>query len=143
MSENEILKLSDKNVVPTDEFVFSVIGEKKEYWQAIIGYASENYREVSGSWNYYNDGKQWIYKFIEKKKTLFWANLITDSFRVTFYFGDKAEPMIAVSGVPVEIVESFKTSKRYGAIRAITVNVYSKSDVENIIKLMEVKHKLK
>jgi hypothetical protein len=143
MDEIEILKLSDKNVVPTDEFVYSVIGERKEYWQTIIRYATENYREVSGSWNYYNDGKQWVYKFVEKKKTLFWAVLLKDTFRLTFYFGDKAEPMIAASGVPVEIVESFKTSKRYGAIRGITFNVYSKSDLENIIRLMDVKHKLK
>jgi len=143
MSDNEVLKLSDKNVVPTDEFVFSVIGERKEFWLAITGYAAVNYKDVSGSWNYYNDGKQWIYKFLEKKKTLFWADLLKDTFRVTFYFGDKAEPMIAASGVPVEIIESFKTSKRYGAIRGITVNVYDKSDVENIIRLMDVKHKLK
>jgi len=143
MDEIEILRLSDKNVVPTDDFVFSVIGERKEYWQAIISHASENYKDVSGSWNYYNDGKQWVYKFVEKKKTLFWAVLLRDTFRVTFYFGDKAEPIIAACGVPSEIVESFKTSKRYGAIRAITINVYSKTDVENIIKLMEIKHKLK
>ncbi len=143
MDEIEILKLSDKNVVPTDEFVFSVIGERKEYWQAISRYAAENYKEVSGSWNYYNDGKQWVYKFVEKKKTLFWAVLLKDTFRVTFYFGDKAEPLIAASGISSEIIEAFKTSKRYGAIRGISINVYSKSDLENVLKLIETRHKIK
>lgn len=143
MSEFEILKLSDKNVVPTDDFVFSVIGERKEFWQAIIGHATENYKDVSGSWNYYNDGKQWLFKFVEKKKTLFWTVLLMDSFRVTFYFGDKAEPLIAGSGISSEIIEAFKTSKRYGAIRGIGINVYSKEDMENVIRLMDIKHKIK
>ena len=143
MSEIEILKLSDKNVVPNDEFVFSVIGERKEFWQSIIRHATENYKDVSGSWNYYNDGKQWLFKFVEKKKTLFWTVLLMDSFRVTFYFGDKAEPLIAGSGISSEIIEAFKTSKRYGAIRGISINVYSKADMENVIRLMDIKHKLK
>jgi hypothetical protein len=143
MSENEVLKLSDKNVVPTDEFVFSVIGEKKEFWQSIIGYAASNYKEVSGSWNYYNDGKQWLYKLLQKKKTLLWVGLLIDSFRVTFYFGDKAEPLIFSSDIPEELKDSFRTGKRYGAIRAITIVISSGSDVDYVKKLIDIKVKMK
>jgi hypothetical protein len=143
MSDSEVLKLSDKNIVPTDEFVFSVIGEKKELWQAIIEYAASNYKEVSGSWNYYNDGKQWLFKLVQKKKTLCWVGLLKDSFRVTFYFGDKAEPLIFSSDIPEAMKDSFRTGKRYGAIRAISIVISSGSDVEYVKKLIDIKAKMK
>jgi hypothetical protein len=28
----------------------------------------------------------------QKKKTIFWVGVLKDTFRITFYFGNKAEP---------------------------------------------------
>jgi hypothetical protein len=143
MSEKEIINFSDRNVIPTDEYVFSLLGARKELWQKVIKAALENYPGAAGGWNYYNDGKQWLYKMVFKKKTLFWARVEDDSFRITFYFGDKAEPLIAASDLPLSMKEGFKTAKKYGAIRPISFIVNEHSDVEIVIKLMEIKNKLK
>jgi hypothetical protein len=58
MAEYEKIDLSDKSVVPTDDFIFSVIGERKVQWLRIMNYLSENYPDASGTWNFYNDGKK-------------------------------------------------------------------------------------
>ena len=112
MVENEKLVLSDKSVVPTDEYIFSILGERKIYWERIMSYSTENFPDSSGSWNYYNDGKQWLFKFVRKKKTIFWSSLLKETFRVTFYLGNKAEPVIETSDLPQSIKEEFKTAKR-------------------------------
>jgi hypothetical protein len=143
MSEKAIMNFSDRDVIPTDEYVFSLLGPRKELWQKVIKTASENYPGATGGWNYYNDGKQWLYKMVFKKKTLFWARVEDDTFKVTFYFGDKAEPLIGASELPVSIKEGFKTAKRYGAIRPVSLRVSEHSDVKNVIMLMEIKNKLK
>jgi hypothetical protein len=143
MSEKEIKNFSDKDVIPTDEYVFSLLGPRKELWQIVIKAAIENYPGAAGGWNYYNDGKQWLYKMVFKKKTLFWARVEDDTFRTTFYFGDKAEPLIDSSELPVAIKDGFKTAKKYGAIRPVSFRVSEHSDVENVIRLMEIKNKLK
>jgi hypothetical protein len=143
MSDKEILVLNDKQIIPTDDYIFSLIGEKKILWQNIMRYTSENYKNISGSWNYYNDGKQWLYKLVQKKKTIFWAGILKDTFRITFYFGDKAEPVIDSSDLPQAIKDSFKTSRKYGAIRAITIKVLDSEDADNVLKLIAIKHKLK
>jgi hypothetical protein len=143
MSEKEVHILSDKNIIPTDDYIFSIIGEKRILWQSIMKYASENYKDISGSWNYYNDGKQWLFKLVQKKKTIFWSGILKDTFRITFYFGDKAQPSIESSDLPQSIKDDFKTSKKYGAIRAITIKVSDISDVDNILKLFAIKHKIK
>ena len=141
MSEKEIYVLSDKQVIPGDDLVFSILGEKKILWQTIMNYASE--KDIHGSWNFYNDGKQWLFKVVQKKKTIFWTALLADTFRVTFYFGNKAEPIIDESDLPQFIKESFKNGKRYGKIRAISIKMNDSSDIDTVKKLIDIKSKLK
>jgi hypothetical protein len=142
MAEDTKLVLSDKSVIPTDEHIYAFLGEKRFDWQSIMHYAAENYKDA-GSWNYYNDGKQWLFKLVNKKKTIFWAGILTNTFRITFYFGDKAEPLIAESDLPEKIKYEFKSARRYGAIRGVSIIVRDKADVDNILKLIKIKHKLK
>lgn len=143
MAEKEILILSDKEVIPTEDYILSILGDKKEFWKSIIKIATEEYKDTSGTWNYYNDGKQWLFKMVQKKKTLFWGGIHKDTFRITFYFGDKAEPAILASDLPQSIKDGFKTTKRYGALRAISIKVFEHSDVENVMKLIGIKHQMK
>jgi hypothetical protein len=143
MAEKDFLKLSDKNIIPTDDYIFSILGDKKNHWQSIMTYISNDYDDASGTWNYYNDGKQWLFKMVRKKKTIFWGGIFEDTFRITFYFGDKAEPVIEASDLPHDIKEGFRTAKRYGAIRPISIKVYEHSDVENVLKLIIIKNKIR
>jgi hypothetical protein len=142
MAEIEKLVLSDKSVVPDDEYIFTLIGERKEYWQEIMSYSSDNYND-KGSWNYYNDGKQWLFKLVNRKKTIFWAGILKGAFRITFYFGDKAEPILLESDIPQKFKDEFKSAKRYGAIRAVSMVVSDQADVDNVLKLIAIKHKIK
>ena len=144
MAEKENILLSDKQIIPTEDLIFSILGEKKILWQSLMNFISENYKDFSGSWNYYNDGKRWLYKMVHKKKTIFWGTLTEkNTFRITFYFGDKAEPIIDTSDLPQKIKDDFKSSKKYGSIRAVTIKVNDDSDVVNVLKIIAIKHKIK
>jgi hypothetical protein len=143
MAENEKIVLSDKSVIPSDDFIFSVIGERKVHWIRIMNYLSESYPDASGTWNYYNDGKQWLFKFVHKKKTIFWAALLTGAFRITFYLGNKADSIIENSNLPVSIKEEFKSAKRYGQIRPVTFIVRDDTDVDNVLNMIVLKSKIK
>lgn len=143
MPEKEKHILSDKTLIPTDDYIFSILGNRKELWQSIITYAIENIKNTSGTWNYYNDGKQWLFKMVQKKKTIFWGGILQDTFRITFYFGDKAEPIIEASDLPTDIKSGFKNAKKYGAIRPVSIKVFEHSDVENVLKLIVIKNKIK
>ena len=143
MSEEVNPVLSDKLVIPTDDYIFSLIGNKKVHWLRIMNYLSENYKEAAGSWNYYNDGKRWLFKFVLKKKTLFWAGILNDTFRITFYLGNKAETIIDSSDLPISVKEEFKTAKRYGLIRPVSFIINDISDVDNVLKMIDIKSKLK
>ena len=143
MAENENILLTDKEIYPTDEYIFSIIGEKRVFWQQIMNHMANNYKDASGVWNFYNDGKRWLFKMTNKKKTVFWAGILNDSFRITFYLGNKAETLIENSDLAQNIKEEFKTAKRYGLIRPVTLLVNGNEDVDNVLKMIVLKSKLK
>jgi hypothetical protein len=143
MPEKEKPVLSDKQTVPTEEILSSLLGERWHLWQEINKFAADSYKDVSGTWNWYNDGKQWLYKFVQKKKTLFWGAIFEDTFRITFYFGAKAEPVITGSSLPEKVKQEFLTGPRYGKIRSISRKVFNKTDVDIVKGVLEIKVKIK
>ncbi len=138
-----IRTLSDKEVYPTDELIFSIIGNKRSVWEKIMSFLRENYPAGSGEWRYYNDGKQWLFKFLLKKKTVFWLSLIDDTFRITFYFGGKAESLISGSTLSGSIRKEFLEKEHTGPFRPVTIRVTGVSDLDDIYKLVELKIKHK
>jgi hypothetical protein len=143
MADKEDLVLNDKLIIPTDDYIFSIIGDKKILWQNIMNFVSENYKDISGSWNYYNDGKQWLFKLVQKKKTIFWAGILKDTFRISIWFSDKAESMINESNLPQSIKDDFKKAKKYGSIRAVSIKLYDLTDVDNVLILITIKQNIK
>ena len=135
--------LSDKGIFPTDEYLTSIIGDKMYLWHLLMNFVKDTHPDSTGEWNYYNDGKRWLFKMIKKKKTIFWGGILDDTFRITFYFGDKAESLIQKSELPQSIIDSFGSAKKYGAIRPISIKVSDNSDLDNIKKLITIKLNIK
>lgn len=143
MTAKEIFVMSDPLLRPDEKLIFSIIGEKKILWQEIMNYLKSNYPDASGQWNYYKDGKAWLFKVVQKKKTIFWSAILEDTFRITFYFGDKAEPVIIESELPDKVKQDFLTGKRYGKIRAISLKINDMKDVEIVKTIVPIKVKIK
>ena len=139
----ETIVLNDKSVMPTKEIVFSIIGDKHILWQKIINYLHDNHPDITEVWRYYNDGKSWLFRTLKKDKTIFWIKVLEDTFRITFYFGDKAEPIIEQSDLPESIKTDFRNAKRYNTIRGISITMTDSVDADNAIKLIEIKLQLK
>jgi Protein of unknown function (DUF3788) len=137
------MRLNDKNIVPTDELIFSVIGDKKLLWERIMQYVSGSLSDATGTWNYYNDGKQWLFRLMHKKKTIFWAGLVDDTMRVTFWLGEKAEPVIEASLLPPSLKDEFRNAKKYGLIRPVSILLNEHADADNVITLVSIKQKIK
>ena len=137
----EPLGLTDKSIRPTDALIFSIIGDNGVYWRKLFAGVHLKYPDAQEQWNYYRDGKNWLFRMILKKKTLFWIGILKDTFRVTFYFGDKAEPLIKSCKLPPSMIDDFISAKRYGKIKAISTKVQRAADIENCLKLVNIRIK--
>ena len=139
----EPIILNDKSVTPTEDLVFSIIGDKRILWQQIMNYLQDNYRDITEVWKFYNDGKSWLFRTLKKGKTIFWIRVLEDTFRIAFYFGNKAEPIIEQSDLPKSIKIDFRNAKRFNTIRGISIEMTDEDDAVNAIKLIELKLKIK
>ena len=122
--------LTNKNLPPTDELIYSYIGETKSLWIAFFDYIHKQHPDFVDNWNYYNDGKSWMLKLTRKAKTIGWISVWQDAFRLTFYFTDKVEDSINESELSEELKEQFKLAKHYGKIRPITIVFRNDLDIK-------------
>ena len=139
----EPIVLIDKTVRPTDEIVFSIIGEKSILWQEILTYLYEHHTDITQEWNFYNDGKAWLFRTLKKKKTIFWVGVIKDTFIVSFWLADKAETVIELSDLPDRVKNEYRNAKRYKIGRSLSITMSDQEDVINVIRLIDIKIRLK
>lgn len=138
----DTIVLTDKNQKPTDDLIFSIVGKQQAFWEMLVQRVKSSYPEALEQWNYYNDGKSWLFRMIRKKKTLFWIGVFSDYFRITFYFGDKAEPLILQSKIPEAMKNDFIQGKRYGKIRAVTLRPEKEEDIDTAMELLAIRVKV-
>jgi len=132
-------ELTDKNIFPTEEIIFSHIGKSKILWQSLFEYIHTNHLDLLEQWKYYNDGKCWLLKVCKKAKTIFWIAVFKDTFRMTFYFTDKSEQAINNAPISDELKEQFKNGKRYNKIRGLSIYFKYKRDIEYAKSLIRIK----
>jgi len=143
MTEKVTPVLGDKSVFPSEEILQSITGEMMIIWKRIVDHAESNYKDITKEWRYYNDGKQWLFKLQYKLKTVFWSSVQDNTFRITFYFGNKAEHLLIESDLPDAIKEQFVSAKTFGTMRPVTFTLSEDTDIESIFKLIYLKTSIK
>ncbi|MGE5681787.1 MAG: DUF3788 family protein [Bacillota bacterium] len=133
--------LTDKDQFPTEEIIYSHIGNKRELWNLVFDYIRAVHPDFTEEWRYYNDGKSWLFKCSRKQKTIFWLSVVENSFVMTFYLGSKAEKAVINSSIPDTLKEQYLNSKN--KIRGITVRFNDLNDVEYAKELIALKLSLK
>lgn len=139
----EPIVLTDPTVTPDEELVFARIGKKSIHWNSIKEYLYTRHKEVTEEWKFYNDGKCWLFRYIKKKKTICWIGIQESTFRVGFWLSDKAEPLIEQSDLPESVKDDFRNAKRTKIGRGFNIVMNDQTDVENVIKMVEIKLKIK
>jgi len=113
------------------------------FWESIFEHIHRDHPDFTEQWRYYKDGNSWLLKVTRKSKTIFWLSIIKGGFRITFYFGDKAEPAIVGSAISDKLKDEFLNGKRYGKVRGITLTIKNNRDIEHVKSLIAVKLSIK
>ena len=138
--EKPILNNPDQQ--PSDKLTHSCIEKRKTaLWIAFFDFLHDKHPDLSEEWRYYKDGSNWLMKVIRKSKTIFWLSVWKNGFKITFYFSDKAAEEINQSVIPDELKESFRTGKRFGKIRALTIDFGKKKHIEYADTLIAIRLK--
>ncbi len=139
----EELALTDKNIYPTEEVIFSHIKKSKTNWNAVFKYIQTNHPELNEEWRYYNDGKSWLLKVTLKTKTIFWLVVLSNSFQITFYFSEKTVLSFSKLSISKTLDKKIKESKKVGKSTALTFLMNDKTNLELVKEAIELKIKTK
>lgn len=143
MAEKEVYVFTDPGVIPDREKMIPFIGARIRLWDELMAHIDSAYVNPEKVWRYYKDGGQWLFRMLHKKKTVFWSVIVDGTFRITFYFGGKAEPLVLGSDIPPALKEEFRTGKSYGAIKALSIKVMEQDDLDVVYRLILLKTSVK
>jgi hypothetical protein len=135
--------LNNKDEYPDDDVLSRHLGGAKCAWDSFFAFLKEDHPSFATEWRYYNDGKSWLCKVIQKKKTVCWVSVWDRLFKTTFYFPDRAEELIATSELAREYVDQFVHGKKYGKIRGVTVAIQKSADLKATKILIGIKERVK
>lgn len=131
----------DKTHIPADEELAIALGGTSKFWDNIKVHIAEKYGATVQEWKIYGIKHEWALKTLLKKRNLFFLGPRDGFFIITFVFGDKAVDTVKESDFPKELIDDLVNSKKYMEGRVLRIEVMKKKDVENVIKLIDIKVK--
>ena len=129
----------DKTVQPNDKSLAKVLGKSYQHWKAIKNHLEKEYGETTEEWKFYGAKSGWVLKTLLKKRNLFFFAVRGKQFGVAFVFGDKAVSAVTQSDLPKSLIEELANAKKYAEGRGLRIEVKSRREVEQIIKLIKIK----
>lgn len=130
---------TDKAKRPGEEELSEALGETKRLWDALKGYANENYSNLIEDWKHYGKNSGWTMKLLMKKRNLFFLYPGQGQFVVVFVFGDRAVQAVENSSLPQDILDALKASPKYAEGRGLRVTVKTPQDLEHVKTLLTIK----
>jgi hypothetical protein len=135
-------RLDDESRYPDDSVLQSILGRRFGSWRGFVGMVAA-YPSMSAAWQYYRDGKSWLFKVSEGKKTVCWVSIRDGLFAVTFYFGSRHDAAVAEVNIDGDLKQRYLDSERSGSIAPLTVQVRRKEQLVDVRRLMDLKRTLR
>lgn len=139
----ETQSLRDKEVYPNKEVLENVLGKSYLAYHELTEAISNEQFNLVTEWNYYKDGQSWLCKVSYKKKTMFWISVWNEYFKTGFYFSEKTRLGIDELDIDPNIKTEFSQSKNIGKLFPLVVDVSRKEQINDVLKIIEYKKKLK
>jgi len=129
----------DKSVEPNYMDLIEVLGKTGTYLEKIKKHLEEECPNVNEEWKFYSQKSGWIFKFLQKKRAVFYLMPFRGYFRLTFWMNDKAVDEVGKSDLPENIISTLRSAKKYREGRSIHIYVKHSGDVEIVKKLITIK----
>ncbi|MCL2804386.1 MAG: DUF3788 domain-containing protein [Treponema sp.] len=137
--ENQLLK--DPKIKPNKNTLEEALGKKHDLFMEFTDKLKE--QNLIIEWNYYNDGKSWLGKLLNKKKNLCWISIWDTGFKVTVFFTEKTISGFYELKIDEQIKNTAKNTKQTGKLMPVILSVGSKKHLNDCLKILEYKKQLK
>lgn len=137
------VQLKDPDIIPTDEVLAGVLGDVYPVYHDLTETITAEPYSLTPEWRYYNDGKAWLCKVTNKKKTVFWLSIWDTYAQTGFYFTEKHLEGIAALPISESIKEEFAKSEKVGKLIPLILQITSKDQLPDLFEIIRYKKSLK
>jgi hypothetical protein len=140
----EVLLLRDADLFPSADVLKDALGSNVyEIFDSFMNTITDAEYGLSYEWRYYNDGKSWLCKVSNKKKTIFWLSVWDGYFQIGFFFTEKYWEGIAALEIDETIKEDFCRMKPVGKLIPMIFKISRKEQLDDLLKVITFKKNLK
>jgi hypothetical protein len=135
--------LWDETKYPNDSILEGALGDVFSIYQDFLAIIQTQDHRLTPEWRYYRDGKAWLCKVTDKKKTILWLSIWEGSFKTSFYFTEKTGCGIHELDIDEKIKIDFKSNAGIGRLRPLVLDISERAQLKNLLALVEYKRRLK
>lgn len=135
--------LREQEIFPSDEVLKNVLGNVYPIYESVMNTITGSEYGLTHEWNYYKDGKSWLCKVSNKKKTVFWLSIWEGYFQIGFFFTEKHLEGIAALDIDGNIKDDFCKAKPIGKLIPMIFKISQKEQLPDLLKVVEFKKTLK
>lgn len=137
------MQLRDPEIIPTERVLNEVLGNSVySVLASFLGRITSPEYGLNIEWRYYNDGKAWLGKITQKKKTILWLSIWEGFFKMSFYFTEKHLKSFAELDISKTKKEELATAKPIGKLFPLTVDISCKEQLADLFTVVGFKKSL-
>ena len=131
--------LNNKDEYPDNRIIHKVLKDNFVLYEELINSLTKTPYDLGYEWRYYNDGKSWLCKILDKKRTVLWLSIFDGYFKVAFYFSAKTSTGINDLEIDASIKSDFEKADFIGKVKPLVISVLNKENIGDILKIADYK----
>lgn len=131
------IELANPDVYPEEKVLRETLGDSYGAYCELL----ELYRRngLSHEWRYYYDGKAWLCKVQQKKRTIVWMSAWKGFMKATIYFPEKYVEDVYSLDLPTSVIERIKNAKNTGKSKPCTFEIRDNNALGDFDQVMQFK----
>lgn len=139
----EAMLLRDPEFVLTTELLKKELGKNLfSVYEELNKLITEEFG-LNSVWNYYKDGKAWLCKVVNGKKTVFWISAWDGYIKTSFYFTERTRVGVTNLEIDDRINKEFEKVKAVGKLVPLILDIDRKEQLKDLVKIIKYKKSLK
>ena len=131
---------AEKATVPNEDLLTEALSDGIALWDAVKAHVETVCGTISVEWKFYSKKAGWSFVVKNGKRTVLYMIPRDAFFSVNFVFGEKAVATAIMSDLPGDVKTALSESRQYIEGTTLMLDVRTAIDVDNIKKLIEIKH---
>jgi hypothetical protein len=132
----------DKTSMPTNNDILKIIGSAIINWDFILRYLTSDLK-LKGDFKFYGVNYGWAMRFIKSGKSIVALYPDMDCFTVQVILNKSQVDSALLKDLDVEIIETIRDKEAIHEGKWIYLRIDNKTDLKDILKLIDIRIKIK